>query len=74
MSEQQVTNNPKHLSNVQMEILKLYSTDIPHDELLELKKVIAEFFAKRAITGADKIWEEKKLSNKTMDEWLISEQ
>jgi hypothetical protein len=37
------------LSNVQLEILKMYSTDLSFSELLELKQELATFFAKKAI-------------------------
>ncbi len=58
------------LSNVQKELLKIYSQDITDNELNELKKVMGTFFAQRAIINSDKIWEEKNYSNDKMDEWL----
>jgi len=53
----------KILSNLQLELLKLYSTDLNQTDLEEIKQVLAKFFAQRAIAGADKIWEEKGLTN-----------
>jgi hypothetical protein len=32
--------------------------------------VLAKYFAQKAIDEADKIWEEKKYSNTTMNQWL----
>ena len=58
------------LSNVQMELLKLYSTNLSEQELLDLKKTLAKFYAKRAIKTADKLWDEKKLSSEDMEAWL----
>ncbi len=58
------------LSNVQMELLKLYATDIPDEQLAELKEVMANFFAAKAVQSANKVWDEKKLSPAIMDEWL----
>ncbi len=58
------------LSNIQIELLKLYSTDISESELLELKEQLSTFFANRAIKEANNIWEKNSLSNETMDEWL----
>jgi len=58
------------LTNLQIEILELYSTQLPEQELNELKTHIAQFFANRAITEADKIWDEKNLSHKDMEKWL----
>ena len=35
-----------HLSNIQQELLKIYSTNMPDDELLKLKRVMGDFFKK----------------------------
>ncbi|HOV12745.1 MAG TPA: hypothetical protein PK771_00505 [Spirochaetota bacterium] len=58
------------MSNVQLELLKIYSADIPNEELIELKNVLAGFFAEKAIKSADRIWDEKGLTNDDMDAWL----
>lgn len=61
---------PQHLSNLQMELLKLYSTGISDEHLLELKEVIAQFLFEKAKEKADKIWEEKGYDEKTIEKWL----
>jgi len=58
------------LSNVQMELIKLYSTDLENDDLMELRKVLANHFAQKAMNGADAVWDQKKLSSDTMETWL----
>jgi hypothetical protein len=58
------------LSNLQQEILKLYSRDIAEEDLLHIKKYLANYFMKKAISGADKVWEEKGYNNDTMKDWL----
>ena len=58
------------LSNVQKELLKLYSTDLSEQDLLELKRTLAKFYAERATKGADKVWKEQNLSAENMDSWL----
>ncbi|WYD81396.1 MAG: hypothetical protein V8K32_03225 [Candidatus Electrothrix gigas] len=63
----------RSLSNIQMELIKLYSTDLNHDELLELKELLVSHFSQKAIDEADKIWEEKKMTAQTMDDWLNEE-
>lgn len=57
-------------SNVQIELLKLYATDLPDKDLLELKKVLAKFYAERSIRLADRIWDERELTNDDMNKWL----
>ncbi len=58
------------LSNAQLEILKLLSTNLSESELKELKNELAQFYAKKAIQSANQAWQEKGLSNETMDQWL----
>ena len=61
------------LSNLQLEILKLYSTNLDKDELIELKNQLADFYAKKSIENANRVWNEKKLTNDDMDKWLDDE-
>lgn len=64
---------PQPLTNLQLEIVKLYSTDLERQELLELKQVLVSFFAQKAIAEADKVWEEKNLTDDEMEAWLDEE-
>ena len=45
------------LTNVQLELLKTFSYNLPEAELQELKRVLANFFAQKAIALADNAWE-----------------
>jgi hypothetical protein len=58
------------MTNLQLEIVKLYSTEMERQELLELKQVLANFFAQKAIKEADKIWDEQNLTDDDMESWL----
>ena len=58
------------LSNVQMELIKLYSTDLSENDLKELKSLLAQFYAKKSIEEADKVWEEKGYTAEDMDRLL----
>ena len=64
----------KPLSNLQLELLKLYSMNIDEKDLLHFKNYLAQFFMQKAIDEADKVWEEKGYSNELMDEWINEEQ
>ena len=57
-------------SNVQLELLRLYSTNIPDEVLLEMRDVLSRFFAERAANEMDKLWDERGWSDETMREWL----
>ncbi len=61
---------PQPLSNLQLELLKLYSTGISDEYLLELKDLIAQFLFEKARNQADQIWDEKGYSQTTIDQWL----
>ena len=58
------------LSNIQQELLKLYASNISEEDLLNVKRYLAKYFANKAIGDADEIWDKKGYSNTTMDQWL----
>lgn len=57
------------LNEVQVLLLRL-TKDLPNDELEALKKLIIAFKAQRLETLADKLWEEKKWTQETMQTFL----
>jgi len=57
-------------SNIQVELLKLYSTGISDTYLLELKNVISQFLFEKARNRADEIWVEKNYNQETVQQWL----
>lgn len=61
---------PQPLSNIQVELLQLYSEGIPDEYLTELKDLIAKFLFEKARNQADKIWEQKKYNQNTLNQWL----
>ncbi|WP_183575260.1 hypothetical protein HDF18_15020 [Mucilaginibacter sp. X5P1] len=63
-----VINYP--LSNVQIELMKLFSTNLSDKELIELKDLLSRFYADKAISQADAIWDKKGFSNEDMEKWL----
>ncbi len=58
------------LSNVQAELLKLFSVEVPENDLLELRKVMAKFLLEKARDKADAIWDMKGYSDKKLQEIL----
>ncbi len=48
------------LSNVQLELLKIFSHQLSENDLAELKQVLVHFFAQKLIKQADKVWEEQQ--------------
>lgn len=58
------------LTNAQIELLKLFSTNMNNEELNELRNLLAQFYANKAINEADRIWDEKNLTEEDMMQWL----
>ena len=58
------------LSNVQIELLKIFSTNLAESDFQELKDLLAQFYAKKSIEFANKAWKEKNLTNEDMGSWL----
>lgn len=51
------------LTNIQMELLKLYSVGVDDKTLIELKKEMGYFFLKKLRNQTDLLWEEKGYSD-----------
>ncbi len=58
------------LSNMQLELLKLFSRDIEENDLKEIKKLIVKYLSKKLSEKADATWEEKNWTNEDMDKFL----
>lgn len=48
------------LTNLQLELLKVFSHDLSESELKEIKSLLLEYFAKKAVSEADKVWDAEK--------------
>lgn len=57
------------LSNLQKELLKLYANDVSESSLLEIKRILARYFADKASDAMDEVWKEKGLSSQDMIDW-----
>jgi len=57
-------------SNAQLELLKLFSTDLSEEDMKELKRLLLEFKFKKVTELADKAWEEKGWTDEDVDRML----
>ncbi len=64
----QLPNQP--LSNIQLELLKLYSTGLSEEDMKELKNQLAQFYARKSIEAANEAWKQKGLTQADMNQWL----
>ena len=58
------------LTNLQQELLKLYASNINDDDLENIRQYLSNYFANKAITEADSLWDAKGYNNQTMEQWL----
>jgi hypothetical protein len=61
------------LTNLQLELLKTFSRPIPQKQVLEIKDLLADYFAKKVDEGLDNLIEEQnwQVSDK-VEEWKKS--
>ncbi|MCB9273035.1 MAG: hypothetical protein H6564_03280 [Lewinellaceae bacterium] len=57
-------------SNMQLELLKLFSRDLSEEDLKAIKRLIVQYLAEKTTDLADKVWEEKGWTNEDMDRLL----
>lgn len=60
----------KPLSNLQVELLQIFSLNLPEDELIEVRRLLTRHFAEKASNEMDRLWDLNNWSNDTMDGWL----
>jgi len=58
------------LSNVQIELLKTFSRDVPDEDVKEIKRLLTHYFAQKAIAGANQKWDEESWTPEKVDELL----
>ena len=58
------------LSNVQLELLKTFSHQLSEGEILELRKILARFFAQRAIQLSNEVWDKNEWTDEDVDRML----
>ena len=59
----------KTMSNLQLELLRLYGNGVSDESWREIKTILANYFADKATDAMDKVWDEKGLNKQTMFDW-----
>ncbi len=59
----------KIMSNIQLELLKLYANGVSESQLHDIKLILSKYFADKATEAMDKIWDEKQLTEQDMINW-----
>jgi hypothetical protein len=61
------------LSNVQAELLKLFAANVPDEDLVEIKNLIAHYLLEKARDRADRIWDERGYTDEKLKAMLNAE-
>lgn len=65
-----MNSSTSKLSPLQLELLKIYSFDPAEEELVELKNLLAQFFAYRFTEKEARAAREKNITDTDLDNWL----
>ncbi len=57
------------LSNLQLELLRLYGANVSEEALVEIKGMLARYFADRASDEMDDLWKERGITPDDMPQW-----
>ena len=66
------TTTGQPLSNLQLELLKVFSHQLNDEEIGDLKKILVNFFAQRAVFQANKTWDEEGWTDTDVDRMLAT--
>lgn len=57
------------LTNLQLELLKLYANQLSEEQLLEIKMLLGKYFAQKATEAMEKTWQDQQLAPDDMKQW-----
>ncbi|PSR57375.1 hypothetical protein AHMF7605_19595 [Adhaeribacter arboris] len=63
-------NTSGKLTNLQLELLKIFHYDLAESQLKDIKSILGKYFAETASTEMDKLWKQQGWSNETMEQWV----
>lgn len=58
------------MSPLQLELLKIYSFNLSEADLLEIKRLLANYFAEKLIKKIDAAIQEKDITEEDLENWL----
>jgi hypothetical protein len=63
-------NQPTRLNSVQIHLLKMFSRPIKETDLVEIKTLLSNYYAKKVDEESDKIWDEKNMNQDKIQKLL----
>lgn len=58
------------LTNLQLELLKIFSREAPASDLIEIRDILSQFFAKKLIESANQSWKQQNWTEEKANEIL----
>jgi hypothetical protein len=58
------------LSNMQLELVKMFNYNLPETELQEIKQLLVQYFAKKVSDDMDAEWQRQNWTDETMNVFL----
>lgn len=58
------------LTSLQLELLKIFSYQPSYEQLIDIKNMLANYFANKATQEMDKLWEDNSWDDCTIEQWL----
>ena len=60
------------MSNLQLELLKLYANQVSDDDLRAIHLIMSNYFANKAIEEANRVWDAQNWNDQKVNELLNS--
>jgi hypothetical protein len=60
---------PSRLSNLQIELLKLYPYSVSEKELTDIRKMLADYFGQKIDNQMDELWDKHDWNDQTIETW-----
>jgi hypothetical protein len=64
-----MNSETKPLSNLQLELLKVFSFDLEEQQLLEIKEILSDYFADKATQEMDALFAKNAWGEEKIEEW-----
>ena len=59
----------KKLSNLQIELLEVFTYDLSDEQLVEIRDLLTNYFSEKVSTGIDKLFEDNNWGEEKIEEW-----
>ena len=60
---------PKQLSNLQLELLRVFNYELSEEQLKEIRALLADYFAEKVTSEMDALFEANDWGEEKIEEW-----